>query len=193
MLQRASTNPARLNKKACHTRLLCAGMPLDLRRLYDDHASALFAFALNVTRSESETRDILQDVFSKIASRPELMDDVREERGWLLRMAHRLALDAFRRRAGYDRLIERASAEPLPIFASSEDPDERAFRDAVAVALAELPEEQRAVVHLKLWEEMTFAEIGEALGISINTAASRYRYALDKLQTLLRPLYEELK
>jgi RNA polymerase sigma-70 factor (ECF subfamily) len=47
-------------------------------------------------------------------------------------------------------------------------------------------------VHLKLWEEMTFAQIAEALEISPNTAASRYRYGLDKLQTLLRPLYEEL-
>jgi len=55
------------------------------------------------------------------------------------------------------------------------------------------PEEQRAIVHLKLWEQMTFAQIAESLDIPANTAASRYRYGLDKLQALLRPLYEELQ
>ena len=51
--------------------------------------------------------------------------------------------------------------------------------------------EQRAVLHLKLWENLTFAQIAEALDISPHTAASRYRYALDKLRDVLRPVYEE--
>jgi RNA polymerase sigma-70 factor (ECF subfamily) len=54
-----------------------------------------------------------------------------------------------------------------------------------------LPEDQRAVVHLKIWEDMTFAQIGETLGLPANTAASRYRYALEKLEALLRPLQNE--
>jgi RNA polymerase sigma-70 factor (ECF subfamily) len=49
------------------------------------------------------------------------------------------------------------------------------------------------VVHLKLWEGLTFDRIAETLQISINTAASRYRYALDKLRVRLRPLYDEIK
>ena len=61
------------------------------------------------------------------------------------------------------------------------------------MALGELPEEQRAVVHLKLWEGLTFEQIAAALDISPNTAASRYRYGLDKLRERLRPLYEEMK
>jgi RNA polymerase sigma-70 factor (ECF subfamily) len=56
-----------------------------------------------------------------------------------------------------------------------------------------LPEEQRTVVHLKLWEEFTFDEIAAALGISANTAASRYRYGIDKLRARLRPFYDEIK
>ena len=60
-------------------------------------------------------------------------------------------------------------------------------------ALADLPSEQRAVVHLKLWENLTFEQIAEALDISPNTAASRYRYGVDKLRDQLRPLYEEIK
>ena len=60
------------------------------------------------------------------------------------------------------------------------------FREALASALGDLPPEQRAVVHLKLWEGMTFEAIAGLLGIPSNTAASRYRYALEKLRTLLR-------
>ncbi|HXI51758.1 MAG TPA: sigma factor-like helix-turn-helix DNA-binding protein, partial [Candidatus Saccharimonadales bacterium] len=63
----------------------------------------------------------------------------------------------------------------------------------LAEALAELPTEQRAVVHLKLWEGLTFEAIAEALGLPLNTAASRYRYAIDKLRQRLRPFYEEIK
>ena len=59
--------------------------------------------------------------------------------------------------------------------------------------MGELPSDRRAVVHLKLWVGLTFEAIAELLGIPLNTAASRYRYGLDKLRVRLRPLYEEIK
>ncbi len=167
-------------------------MPPDLRHLYDEHADSLFGFVLNLTRNEADTRDVLQELFLKLASRPEQLAIVREPRAWLLRLAHNLAIDALRRRTGNDRAVARAAAEPAPLFAPATNPDEASFRAALAGALAELPAEQRAVVHLKLWEDLTFAEIADALGIPPNTAASRYRYGIDKLQTLLRPIYDEL-
>ena len=66
------------------------------------------------------------------------------------------------------------------------------LQKALDSSLDTLPSEQKAVVLLKVWEEMTFAEIAQALDISANTAASRYRYALDKLRDALRPLHREL-
>lgn len=51
-----------------------------------------------------------------------------------------------------------------------------ADHETLITAQAELPEEQRSVVHLHMWEEMTFREIGELLGQSTQTIASRYRY-----------------
>jgi RNA polymerase sigma-70 factor (ECF subfamily) len=165
-------------------------MPLDLGRLYDDHAPALFAFLLNLTRSETETRDVMQEVFARLAERPQRFDGVRGERGYLLRLAHNLAIDQTRRRMAHANAIERAALEPAELFANAPDPDAKAFQQAVASAMGELPDDQRAVVHLKIWEELTFAEIAETLGIPPNTAASRYRYALDKLEGLLRPLCE---
>jgi RNA polymerase sigma-70 factor (ECF subfamily) len=168
-------------------------MPPDLAQLYDAHAPALFAFLLNVTRSEADSRDALQDVFVKLAERPQRLAGVREMRPFLLRLAHFAAIDAHRRRATREAAVGRVALEPGALFAEADDPDATAFRAALADGLAELPADQRAVVHLKLWEGLTFAEIAEALGIAANTAASRYRYGLDKLQALLRPLYEELR
>jgi RNA polymerase sigma-70 factor, ECF subfamily len=167
-------------------------MTPDLRQLYDEHSPALFGFVLNLTRSEPDTRDVLQELFQKLAMRPGQLTGVREPRAWLLRLAHNLAIDAVRRRTSHTLAIERAAAEPAPLFAPTSNPDETSFRTALADALAELPADQRAVVHLKLWEDLTFAEIADALDIPPNTAASRYRYGIDKLQTLLRPIYEEL-
>jgi RNA polymerase sigma-70 factor (ECF subfamily) len=121
------------------------------------------------------------------------LDGVRDEGAFLIRLAHNLAIDHLRRRGTRQRAHDRFGAEAVDLFAPAADPDEGAFRQALAGILGELPALQRAVVHLKLWEGLTFEAIGEALDISPNTAASRYRYALDKLRDRLRPLYDEIK
>jgi RNA polymerase sigma-70 factor (ECF subfamily) len=166
---------------------------IDLEHLYDQHASALFAFLLNITRNEVDTRDLLQEVFVKLARAPDLLEGVRDERSFLLRLAHNAAIDALRRRQSRTRNHDQFALECTGVFARSPDVDEQSFRCAVHEALGELPPEQRAVVHLKLWEGLTFDAIAEVLGLSLNTAASRYRYGLDKMRERLRPLYDEIK
>jgi len=166
--------------------------PVDIERLYDEHAQALFAFLLNFTRHEADTHDLLQELFIKLAKRPELLDGVRDERAFLLRLAHNLAIDLIRRRGTREKNYEQLAREPLAVFAPTDAPDEGAFREALAAALGELPAEQREVVHLKLWEGLTFEQIADLLAIPLNTAASRYRYGLDKLRLRLRPLYDEI-
>jgi RNA polymerase sigma-70 factor, ECF subfamily len=98
-----------------------------------------------------------------------------------------------RRRGTRDKTREQFAADAISPFAAGANPDEQTFRAALAGALAELPPDQRAVVHLKLWEGLTFEQIAEVLDIPPNTAASRYRYGLDKLRGRLRPLYDEIK
>ena len=159
--------------------------PDSIETLYDAHAGALFAYALNLTRSEADARDLLQDQFHRLARQP-MPATVRDARGWLLRSIHHLAIDRIRRRATRDRVADQWSKEPLELFATHADPDEAAFRLG-------LPEDQRSVVHLKLWEGLTFEAIARLLDIPPNTAASRYRYGIDKLRARLRPLYEEIR
>ena len=165
----------------------------DIERLYDEHAQPLYAFLLNFTRDEADTRDLLQEIFVKLAREPKLLSGVREERAFLIRLAHNAAIDLMRRRGTRDKTKENLADEIISPFAPTNDPDEKVFRAELADALGELPEEQRVVVHLKLWEGLTFEEIAAVLEIPSNTAASRYRYGLDKLRERLRPLYDEIK
>lgn len=168
----------------------------DLQRieeLYDEHARMLHAFLLNLTRSEADTKDILQELFIKLARQPGLLQGLRDEKAFLLRLAHNQAIDLMRRNASKGRVVEELTEASTGLFQDAADPDANAFRKELSLALGELPPDQRAVVHLKLWAGLTFEEIAEALELSPNTAASRYRYGLDKLRARLRPLYDEIK
>lgn len=164
-----------------------------LESLYNDHASALFGFAMNLTRDESVARDVLQEVFIRLAQSNVELSSLEQPRSYLIKMAHRIVIDLSRRDQARGRKHEALSKEASEIFESSTNLDEDVFRKALSVALVELPLEQREVVHLKLWEGLVFEEIAHILEISPNTAASRYRYGLDKLRALLRPLYDEIK
>jgi RNA polymerase sigma-70 factor (ECF subfamily) len=165
----------------------------EFAQLYETHSASVFAFALNLTRDADSAREILQEVFLRAARRPELGMPMHEAKSWLFRLTHNFVIDQSRRAGTRARTLQRVAEEPVSPFVPHVDPDEQEFRDAVASAMTTLPDEQRAVVHLKLWENFSFSEIGQALNLSPNTAASRYRYALDKLQNQLRYLYEEIR
>src|ERR1017187_7315479 len=119
----------------------------DIERLYDEHAQAVFAYLLNFTRHEADTRDLLQELFVKLANRPELLEGVRDERAFLLRLEHNLAVSLFRRRGTREKNCEQLAGETLAVFAPAAAPDEGAFRAALAAALGGIPADQRAVVH----------------------------------------------
>jgi RNA polymerase sigma-70 factor (ECF subfamily) len=159
--------------------------------LYDAHAAGLFYYLVGMLNSEAEAKDLLQELFLKLQHQG--LPAVKSERAWLTRLAHNLALDWLRRHHTRRSAEERSASEPQPLFQSAADPDTAEFARRVQTALDELPPEQRSVAHLKLWQGLTFEEIATAQGIPLNTAASRYRYAIDKLRTLLRPLYDEIQ
>ena len=62
----------------------------EIERLYDEHAPSLFAFLLNFTRDENDTRDLLQELFVKIAREPALLKNVEHERAFLIRLRNRV-------------------------------------------------------------------------------------------------------
>jgi len=164
-----------------------------LESVYREEAPVLFRFLFRLTGDEGETRDVLQEIFVRLAKTPGLLDGVAARRSFLFRMAHRLVIDRYRREQTRQEYDDRAGQEretftrPEPAAA-----DVAWLQKVLASSLDALPPEQKAVVILKVWEEMTFAEIAGLLDISANTAASRYRYALDKLREELRPLQQDL-
>ncbi len=161
-----------------------------LESLYDAHAQNVFAFLLHLTRCEHLTRDLMQEVFLRLARRPRLL--VLKPRPYLLRLAHHAWIDHVRRDVVRARTLEQsfssldANCFPPP----SRDAEQAELSTLLINGLAALPAEQRAVVHLKIWENLTFRQIGVTLDIPTHTAASRYRYALDKLRSAIRPSLE---
>lgn len=164
----------------------------EIERIHDEHVGAMYRHGLVVLRDEAATRDVLQDIFLKLAEGKVDLTGIGNERSYLLKMVHHAALDLLRRRkVRLDHAREESGKTP-GFFETQEDPDREAYRQRMEEALAMLPDEQRVVVVLKLWQERTFEEISEICSIPLNTAASRYRYGIDKIRALLRPLYEEL-
>jgi len=161
--------------------------------VYREHAPALFRFLIRLTQNEAETKDVLQEIFVRLAKSPGMLDGVVAPRSYVFRLAHRLVIDRHRRDQARQKYDDRAyqerdsAAGPEPLAG-----DAAWLQKILGSSLENLPPEQKAIVLLKVWEEMTFAEIAGVLDISANTAASRYRYALDKLRDDLRPLHREL-
>jgi RNA polymerase sigma-70 factor (ECF subfamily) len=168
---------------------------LPLEQILDEHGDAVFSFLLQLSRSEPDARDLFQDLWRRLVENPRLLAEARDPRAFLLYLARNQFIDLTRRRNARTRAHEASQAQPeiADLFEPSHHPDETAFRKALDLALGQLPEDQRTVLHLKLWEGLTFDAIAQLLDLSPNTAASRYRYGVDKLRTLLRPLYDEIR
>ena len=153
-----------------------------LAALYDRHGAALYRYALVLCARHAFAEDAVQQAFAKLAALgpriAELQSPgdylrvvVRHECYRLLQLPRLATVDA-----------ENAPALLEPVDAVMELDDQRR---AIETALAALPPEQREIVHLKVYEDQTFQQIADLLAIPLNTAASRYRYALDKLRDRL--------
>ena len=97
-----------------------------IEQAYDLHASAIYGFALNLTRNPDDTRDIVQDCFRKLAADPQMLDRARDQRAFLLRLAHNAFIDLTRRRDARARRHEAHRAELAGLFAPAANPDEAA-------------------------------------------------------------------
>ncbi len=163
-----------------------------LESLYDDYAKELYGYFVSFTRCEADAADLLQDTFVKLARNPRCLERVANVRSFLFRMAHNLAVDWSRRGRSRRERAEGLAKEASLMLRPERDPDHECFRQSLEEALASLPEDQRSAVYLKLWGGLSAGEIGKVCGVSENTVASRYRYGLEKLRQLLRPVYDEI-
>lgn len=154
-----------------------------LSGLYDLTAARLLRYATTITRNQHDAEDALQMALVKVASERTLL--LRAEKPWpyLLKMVRNESLIIMRRKKRWSFL---GSLSDLLTQTSVDGRDLEETHREVWKALRTLPTQQSEVVVLKIWEEMTFAQIGEMLDVSPATAASRYRYGLEKLESKIR-------
>jgi RNA polymerase sigma factor (sigma-70 family) len=154
----------------------------DWKTCFAQLGPALLLFARRWTNSRADAEDVVQEAFVRFWRRQHSL----ENRGLLYAAVRSAALDRLRseqrrsHREALASLDQEAHCEP--VFAPEDE-----GQQLLAAAVERLPNEQREVVVLKIWNELTFAEIATALAISQNTAASRYRYALGSLKKILQP------
>jgi RNA polymerase sigma-70 factor (ECF subfamily) len=154
----------------------------DWRNCFSEVAPGLLLFARQWVQSAADAEDIVQDAFVKFWRRKHDINN----RGLLYAAVRSRALDFIRRDARRVRREATALAETDQVIEPHFDLQDDT-QLALASAVESLPNDQREVLALKIWGGLTFSEIGEALGISPNTAASRYRYALSSLKRTLQP------
>jgi RNA polymerase sigma-70 factor, ECF subfamily len=162
--------------------------PSALDIVYDTIGGRLARYVLGLLGSEQETEDVMQELFVRLAKQRRRLLNVENMTAYVFAIARNLAWDALNRRTRSAINID----EYRNVFAANNcranDPPCRA---EALEALLTLPFKQREVVNLKCFEDLTFEEIARVLKISANTAASRYRYALDKLRVKLRKFKNE--
>jgi RNA polymerase sigma-70 factor (ECF subfamily) len=149
----------------------------------DENGAALLLYARQWTPSVADAEEAVQDGFVRFwKSRYRRAPDPVP---LLYTAVKRAAMDAARRRQRRRRReTESGTLQPKAVlFDRRLERDER--RAAVEAALSTLPADQREVLVLKIWGDLTFRQIAEALNIPANTAASRYRYAITTLHSRL--------
>jgi len=145
-------------------------------RLYDQYGASLYRYALMLLADTSAAEDAVQQVFASVLKIG--LDRVQQDAHYLRRAV---------RNECYSILRKRMAEERGP-FLEPRDPASGSSEERIVLqdALRSLPPEQREVVHLHVYEGLTFQQIADASAESINTIASRYRYALAKLREYLR-------
>ena len=157
-----------------------------LRALHDDHASALWSFALRLTGGDrSRAEDLVQETLLRAWRHPEALDPARGSvRSWLFTTARNIAIDAWRRPV---RRVEVITDE-LPERAISDETDRMLQSWLVAEALSRLSAPHREVLVECFYGGRSVAEAAERLGVPPGTIKSRTHYALRALKLALEEM-----
>lgn len=153
------------------------------KTLYYRYFEALYRFLFRHTREEQLAQDLVQEMFTRVWQNREKLDPQQSLKAYLYRIGYNLAVDQLRKRTHRPESLEAENAyEP-----SDSHEDQFDLREKMQAAIASLPEPLRMVFMMSRFEEATYAEIAEALGISIKTVESRMSKALKELREKLKP------
>jgi RNA polymerase sigma-70 factor (ECF subfamily) len=161
--------------------------------LMNRHQNKIYSYIYSMVTNQEVANDIFQETFTKVITK---MGDTYNEQGkwiaWVMRIAHNATIDHIRKRkrfvdvnsnddSDYD-FYDRLEDSDTPSAQDNLEFDEA--RKSLMKHIDSLPQEQREVVMLRHYYEMSFKEIAELTNVSINTALGRMRYALINLRKL---------
>ena len=155
----------------------------DWRQWLNDHSPKFLLFARQKARFEADAQDLVQEAVLEAMGRSASAKP--PPVALVMATIHRRAIDSARsedRRAVRELKVHQGAPEAW--FDNAVE--QREYSQLIQSAMRQLPEIYREVLTLKVWGELTFAEIADALDIPANTAASRYRYGLEELRKLTR-------
>ncbi|RMG10684.1 MAG: RNA polymerase sigma factor [Planctomycetota bacterium] len=156
-----------------------------LAAVYRRACPRAYRLALAITRDPTASEDVVQEVFLRLLRRAE-PPRAESVEAYVTRAVRNAAYDLLRRRGARERALRRAAERAESQTREAPAGEDRAPADLeLETALAALPTEQREVVHLRVREGLSFADVARLTGVPLGTVHSRYRYALNRLRKLL--------
>ena len=163
-----------------------------LAKLIKRHQSKIFGFIYSKVSDRDVANDIFQDTFIKVIHT--LKTKTYNEEGkflpWVMRIAHNLSVDYFR---SIKRMPMQRDTDEFSVFSIMSDSDPNIESQIINLQIEndlkkiiqELPEDQREVLMMRIYQDLSFKEISELTNVSINTALGRMRYALINLRKII--------
>ena len=160
--------------------------------LINRHQQRLYSFIYSKVYDRDVTEDVFQDTFIKVIKTLKLGKYNEEGKflPWVMRIAHNLVIDYFRKKKRMPKFNNSKDFDIFSVLSDSalnaEDKLVRSqIHNDIRKLVEELPEDQRTVLKLRMYNDMSFKEISENTSVSINTALGRMRYALINLRKLI--------
>lgn len=163
-----------------------------LEVLINRHNQRLTSFIYSKVHNRSVTEDIFQDTFIKVIRT--LKRGAYNEEGkflpWCMRIAHNLVIDYFRRNSKMPRFEGHSDFNIFSVLGDDKLNAEGQLIKSqidsdICELITELPADQQEVIRMRMYQDMSFKEIAENTGVSINTALGRMRYALINLRKII--------
>ncbi|CAI8346466.1 sigma-70 family RNA polymerase sigma factor [Flavobacteriaceae bacterium] len=169
-----------------------SGQEAALSVLINRHQQRLYGFIFSKVYDRDVTEDVFQDTFVKVIKT--LKKGNYNEQGkflpWVMRIAHNLVIDYFRKNNRMPKFKNNGDFDVFSVLSDGAANAEHNIVDQqianhVRLLLDELPEDQKAVIKMRMYQDMSFKEISENTGVSINTALGRMRYGLINLRKMI--------
>ena len=163
-----------------------------LEILLKRHRDKIFGFIYSKVRNQELTEDLFQDTLFKIVRTLNRGKYIEEGKflPWVIRIAHNLIIDHYRKKNKQKNVYDTDEFSMFDILSDkSLDAEKQMIRqqmiEKIKILIELIPEEQKEVLKLRMYEELSFQEISEKTGVSINTALGRMRYALINLRKII--------